>query len=195
MFSFFFQAEDGIRDLTVTGVQTCALPISCCRWRGTREAPELRRRRGSPLRSAAGPWAGRPAPDGGERARRRRSRLRTPPLKVYVSRSRSVSRAIAAIQGRPRTTVSPEARRRAVRPQTPSNQRRPIRCAVLMERRGPVDRRRRDRARNGDPAAPWNDPAARRGLSRDPWATAAVPGWLPVSPRAPQASRRERSDE
>src|SRR2546430_9350727 len=26
--SFFFQAEDGIRDLTVTGVQTCALPIS-----------------------------------------------------------------------------------------------------------------------------------------------------------------------
>src|SRR5438128_7340302 len=31
---FFFQAEDGIRDATVTGVQTCALPISCC--------PELR---------------------------------------------------------------------------------------------------------------------------------------------------------
>src|SRR2546430_8997423 len=27
-FFFFFQAEDGIRDLTVTGVQTCALPIS-----------------------------------------------------------------------------------------------------------------------------------------------------------------------
>src|SRR3989440_1583572 len=26
---FFFQAEDGIRDLIVTGVQTCALPISC----------------------------------------------------------------------------------------------------------------------------------------------------------------------
>src|SRR2546430_4407102 len=25
--SVFFQAEDGIRDLTVTGVQTCALPI------------------------------------------------------------------------------------------------------------------------------------------------------------------------
>src|SRR2546421_7977733 len=33
-FFFFFQAEDGIRDLIVTGVQTCALPISCvaCRW-------------------------------------------------------------------------------------------------------------------------------------------------------------------
>src|SRR5256884_3311801 len=28
---FFFQAEDGIRDVAVTGVQTCALPI--CLWR------------------------------------------------------------------------------------------------------------------------------------------------------------------
>src|SRR2546428_10976074 len=28
---FFFQAEDGIRDLIVTGVQTCALPISMTR--------------------------------------------------------------------------------------------------------------------------------------------------------------------
>src|SRR2546430_9499558 len=33
---FFFQAEDGIRDLTVTGVQTCALPI--CK-RGSRRQP------------------------------------------------------------------------------------------------------------------------------------------------------------
>src|SRR2546422_6411478 len=36
---FFFQAEDGIRDVAVTGVQTCALPISSvapkpqCTWR------------------------------------------------------------------------------------------------------------------------------------------------------------------
>src|SRR3712207_7221120 len=30
MFVFFFQAEDGIRDIGVTGVQTCALPI--CPW-------------------------------------------------------------------------------------------------------------------------------------------------------------------
>src|SRR5437773_10952261 len=28
VFFFFFQAEDGIRDRDVTGVQTCALPIS-----------------------------------------------------------------------------------------------------------------------------------------------------------------------
>src|SRR5690606_40859590 len=30
----FFQAEDGIRDFHVTGVQTCALPISGWRWPG-----------------------------------------------------------------------------------------------------------------------------------------------------------------
>src|SRR6185369_13315094 len=28
LYFFFFQAEDGIRDSSVTGVQTCALPIS-----------------------------------------------------------------------------------------------------------------------------------------------------------------------
>src|SRR5579885_2237658 len=36
VFFFFFQAEDGIRDRNVTGVQTCALPI--CRSRGSAEA-------------------------------------------------------------------------------------------------------------------------------------------------------------
>src|SRR5690606_41110877 len=35
---FFFQAEDGIRDFHVTGVQTCALPISS-------RAPTVRQRR------------------------------------------------------------------------------------------------------------------------------------------------------
>src|SRR5205823_10360609 len=39
-FFFFFQAEDGIRDKLVTGVQTCALPIS----RGV----EMRRCPGTP---------------------------------------------------------------------------------------------------------------------------------------------------
>src|SRR2546422_8422118 len=29
---FFFQAEDGIRDVAVTGVQTCALPILFASW-------------------------------------------------------------------------------------------------------------------------------------------------------------------
>src|SRR2546426_9279576 len=31
-FFFFFQAEDGIRDYKVTGVQTCALPICPAGW-------------------------------------------------------------------------------------------------------------------------------------------------------------------
>src|SRR2546427_3392451 len=52
---FFFQAEDGIRDLTVTGVQTCALPISLLR--GSRRLPSDRaqgptRRRARALRAA-----------------------------------------------------------------------------------------------------------------------------------------------
>src|SRR5688572_27244171 len=42
---FFFQAEDGIRALTVTGVQTCALPISA----GVSLVPE---RAGTPLSPA-----------------------------------------------------------------------------------------------------------------------------------------------
>src|SRR5207248_4912045 len=45
---FFFQAEDGIRDRTVTGVQTCALPIS-----------------GAPARTRCTPYAARAyAPSG-----------------------------------------------------------------------------------------------------------------------------------
>src|SRR5206468_4742430 len=39
---FFFQAEDGIRDLIVTGVQTCALPI-CCGSIGTRHLHNLKK--------------------------------------------------------------------------------------------------------------------------------------------------------
>src|SRR2546422_2290965 len=46
-FFFFFQAEDGIRDVAVTGVQTCALPISSATstyvgaewWGWTRKSP------------------------------------------------------------------------------------------------------------------------------------------------------------
>src|SRR5256886_2013274 len=40
----FFQAEDGIRDLTVTGVQTCALPILRAGVRGTLKFINLTRR-------------------------------------------------------------------------------------------------------------------------------------------------------
>src|SRR2546429_8123173 len=40
---FFFQAEDGIRDVAVTGVQTCALPIS-----STASMPRSDRSRSAP---------------------------------------------------------------------------------------------------------------------------------------------------
>src|SRR6266496_2834036 len=64
-FIFFFQAEDGIRDLYVTGVQTCALPISHHRIpRGaptTGEATLLRLRarprRHAQIEPAAATWA------------------------------------------------------------------------------------------------------------------------------------------
>src|SRR5215475_184593 len=46
---FFFQAEDGIRDFHVTGVQTCALPIS---WRaGAKTWRRLKNNGGSYLSS------------------------------------------------------------------------------------------------------------------------------------------------
>src|SRR6266542_5617843 len=41
---FFFQAKDGIRDATVTGVQTCALPISSTALRIAAEVARLNRR-------------------------------------------------------------------------------------------------------------------------------------------------------
>src|SRR5437762_7321920 len=45
---FFFQAEDGIRDTSVTGVQTCALPI-WLRRKGRNGLGRLRRHRGQQL--------------------------------------------------------------------------------------------------------------------------------------------------
>src|SRR5256886_11575644 len=49
LFFFFFQAEDGIRDLTVTGVQTCALPI----WSSGRKSIDNAQRTGWPHFSRA----------------------------------------------------------------------------------------------------------------------------------------------
>src|SRR5256885_10491823 len=61
-FFFFFQAEDGIRDYKVTGVQTCALPISRG---GGGAAPRGRARR---------PRARAPVRHGGGRGGARRGR-------------------------------------------------------------------------------------------------------------------------
>src|SRR5262249_59612383 len=57
-FFFFFQAEDGIRDWSVTGVQTCALPISSSRDQqgpvgGERDREDSFRLAGQPLHHAA----------------------------------------------------------------------------------------------------------------------------------------------
>src|SRR5216683_6954106 len=76
---FFFQAEDGIRDLIVTGVQTCALPISlgAPRYRRERLAGCVRVEDG-----AEGTHRFRRARDGapGPAARRSLSPARCPPF-------------------------------------------------------------------------------------------------------------------
>src|SRR5256886_5328448 len=62
---FFFQAEDGIRDLTVTGVQTCALPIARSgqpRGRSpARSSPDAFRAASGFREAARGPEVGSPA--------------------------------------------------------------------------------------------------------------------------------------
>src|SRR2546422_7540701 len=70
-FFFFFQAEDGIRDVAVTGVQTCALPISPTHsWiRGLdieRRAGRDRRRRDAGRTPGRAPLAPAPQPQRSE---------------------------------------------------------------------------------------------------------------------------------
>src|SRR3712207_435172 len=65
---FFFQAEDGIRDIGVTGVQTCALPI----WPDGAGGRRPRPRDGAA--AAAGPRSAGGAPCGGTRGRGGRRR-------------------------------------------------------------------------------------------------------------------------
>src|SRR2546430_11567683 len=105
---FFFQAEDGIRDLTVTGVQTCVLPIwgtsTCCgevprrSWlaspmpstspsgdrRGT--TPVLPRRR----RSSSGPASARRSARSGERRVGEECRSRWAPYHLKKKKTCSV---------------------------------------------------------------------------------------------------------
>src|SRR6266478_8980356 len=86
---FCFQAEDGIRDLTVTGVQKCALPISG-RLFDLRLAREYL---GKPYRAACAGAAGRvaAAAAGDDRAARGRARtLRRGAPQRVAGRDRSV---------------------------------------------------------------------------------------------------------
>src|SRR5690606_40847519 len=63
LYFFFFQAEDGIRDFHVTGVQTCALPIStpARRRSGGARPPLFPQRRPKRPRRAGRPWRSPPA--------------------------------------------------------------------------------------------------------------------------------------
>src|SRR6266446_10053154 len=64
LFFFFFQAEDGIRDYKVTGVQTCALPISSSRTTGSGG-----RSSGCPSPPSRAPWTACAATWGSEERR------------------------------------------------------------------------------------------------------------------------------
>src|SRR2546427_9535432 len=92
---FFFQAEDGIRDLTVTGVQTCALPISVL----ARYAPaELPQKTTKKIRLCA--WFSPPRPHSmmaahAQSANSARPRLaRSTPLENQVLIDRHASRIL-----------------------------------------------------------------------------------------------------
>src|SRR5256885_6545459 len=77
LFFFFFQAEDGIRDYKVTGVQTCALPIYArSAWPDAALRPPARRG-GERVRPAPGSHELRQRP-GRAQARRTAARARAP---------------------------------------------------------------------------------------------------------------------
>src|SRR5689334_24141798 len=73
LFFFFFQAEDGIRDGTVTGVQTCALPISR-NTSATRRRDPSRRALRPPRRCPTATRTGRRSPARGSTPARGRTR-------------------------------------------------------------------------------------------------------------------------
>src|SRR5690625_7399607 len=77
---FFFQAEDGIRDGHVTGVQTCALPIST---RGESESAMRYRRSNLPTEDAAPVTGAQPAA---------RSTFRVPGRGTHRSEERRVGK-------------------------------------------------------------------------------------------------------
>src|SRR5256885_14958574 len=101
---FFFQAEDGIRDYKVTGVQTCALPIlvgvrpprpgeRLDRHRPRRRGGRLRDRLARPRRADSrgvgrGAWRGRGESSGGARSFKKKKEKRSEKLRAA---SRSVN--------------------------------------------------------------------------------------------------------
>src|SRR5882757_9673627 len=94
-FYFFFQAEDGIRDIGVTGVQTCALPIWLLRRRlpGHRGGPAGRDR---VLHRGAGPDRPATAP-----------RAEAPPESLDRGAARHLSSAHILLQAFPASSNVP----------------------------------------------------------------------------------------
>src|SRR5216683_7123127 len=98
-FFFFFQAEDGIRDLIETGVQTCALPI-------------LYSKAASPRRSSASEVSSAVLASIGAIGDRRRREKRVSPLAPSSSAARATSPRLGANIAAWRTSAggSPAAR-------------------------------------------------------------------------------------
>src|SRR5437016_9575298 len=104
MVFFFFQAEDGIRDWSVTGVQTCALPISSSTPGARYRAPGVLE--GSGGRDRVGDPPARPlahqAIDGGRVMKRAlvavvMVRHRCEPLATRAAQAQSSSRAAVPV--------------------------------------------------------------------------------------------------
>src|SRR2546422_2920688 len=78
LFFFFFQAEDGIRDVAVTGVQTCALPICFLQCQISRSAVQRDRQCRHPVTcSSAGSFSCHWKPPSWIRTKCRRDRKST----------------------------------------------------------------------------------------------------------------------
>src|SRR5215213_8183728 len=107
LFFFFFQAEDGIRDWSVTGVQTCALPIC------PRDGRQVRGR-GRPPRAALPSAEADPVPAGSS-AVVPESPLRggraVPPAAAPLSVAGEPGRRGPALTDRPFSAGAPQRRR------------------------------------------------------------------------------------
>ena len=89
LLSFLLQAEDGIRVVAVTGVQTCALPIWVCswhqRWSGRRRLRGGRRSRRYICRDRKSVVKGKSVDLGGRRiVQRKQYPLRYPKMSIRV---------------------------------------------------------------------------------------------------------------
>src|SRR6266511_468766 len=123
---FFFQAEDGIRDFHVTGVQTCALPILApARWERAGSFTETATLgTAASWKTASIPWTARAAAPGSAQSPRITStsratafRLgRTPEEKSSKTRTRCPSRTSASTRWLPMKPAPPVTRTLRARP-------------------------------------------------------------------------------